>query len=90
MSHKHHFLVSTTLVFSFLYTQNTEKNIVVSPFLSKIKKAGENKTKDHLKRKNFKEQCFYCWGLGWTLLKYPPLCFKEEIFSLSWEEAVLE
>lgn len=54
ISHKDHFLVSTTLVFSFLCTPNTEKNIVVSAFLSKIKKAGKNNNTDHLKTKTLK------------------------------------
>ena len=58
--------------------------MVVSSFLSKVKKAGENNTEDYLKRKNFKSPISTGGGgLGWRLLKYLPLCFPEEIFSLS-------
>ena len=65
--------------------------MAVSSFLSKIKKAGENNTGDHLQRKNFKEHCFYCWRVGVKTFKIPSLMFSGRIFSLPLgKKAVLE
>ena len=54
--------------------------MVVSSFLSKIKKAGENNTEDYLKRKNFKEPHFYWGGGGVKTFKIPSLMFSRRNF----------
>ena len=54
--------------------------MVVSSFLSKIKTAGENNTEDYLKRKDFKEHYFYCWGVGVKTFKIPSLMFSGRNF----------
>lgn len=87
MTYKDHFLVSR-LVFSFLYTQNPEKNTVVSSFLSKIKEEGEsNNREDHIKRKKkiFLKQHSYCWDLEWKTLKIPPLRFQDSFLVMKSE-----
>ena len=55
--------------------------MVVSSFLSKIKKAGENNTEDYLKRKNFKSPISTGGGgVGVKTFKIPSLMFSRRNF----------
>lgn len=55
--------------------------MVLSSFLSKIKKAGENNTEDYLKRKNFKSPISTGGGgVGVKTFKIPSLMFSRRNF----------